>query len=307
MKKLKYVSFFIVIAMVAGFLAGCGSGNGNSGNNNNTTKEFIVGSDNFTESVIMGELLATIVEENMPDVKVERKLGLNGVMVVHNALVNGDIDAANAYTGSGLMQILQMGLITDPDEAYKVVKENYHKKWNIKWLEPYGFNNTYAMAVRKEYADANNLTKCSDLAKVDNDAVLGCDMTFAERPDGYPGLKKVYGIDFKNVSTMDVGLMYNAVKNGEVDVISAYSTDPRVKDYNLVLLEDDKNFFPPYYAVPIVREDTLKEIPGLEELINKMAGKIDDKKMMELNAKVDIDGMDPHDVAKEFLQEEGLI
>ncbi|MDI6602036.1 MAG: glycine betaine ABC transporter substrate-binding protein [Thermoanaerobacteraceae bacterium] len=304
MKKTRFISLTILFVMALSFLAGCGTGTNNAGN---SSKEFVVGSASYTEQFIMGELLATLVEENMPDVNVERKLGLNGTMVVHSAITNGDIDAAVEYTGSGLMQMLHMDLITDPDEAYKVVRENYHEKWGIKWLDPLGFNNTYAMAVKKDYADANGLKKASDLIKVASDTVLGCSMEFSERPDGYPGWKEAYGIEFKEVVPMDPGLMYNSIKNDEVDVISAFSTDGRIPAFDLVILEDDRRFFPPYYAVPMVREDTLSEILGLEDLVNKLAGKIDDAKMAELNAKVDIDGMDPHEVAKEFLQTEGLI
>ncbi|TZE80913.1 glycine betaine ABC transporter substrate-binding protein [Calorimonas adulescens] len=304
MRKKGFISVIVLLVLILGVLAGCGT---NADNVAAGKKEFIVGSASYTERFIMGELLATLVEENMPDVKVVRKLGLNGTMVVHSAITNGDIDAAVEYTGSGLMQILHKDLITDPDEAYSVVKENYHKNWGIKWLEPLGFNNTYAMAVKKDYADANGLEKASDLIKVAPDAVLGCSMEFSERPDGYPGWSKEYGIKFKEVMPMDPGLMYSSIKNDEVDVISAFSTDGRIPAFDLVILEDDRRFFPPYYAVPMVREDTLSEIPGLEDLINKLAGKIDDAKMAELNAKVDIDGMDPHEVAKEFLQTEGLI
>ncbi|MBZ4666807.1 glycine betaine ABC transporter substrate-binding protein [Mahella sp.] len=299
MRTIKLISCILLLAMISGALLGCGS--------STASKTFVVGSDNYTEQFIVGEMLAVLVEENMPDVKVDRKLGLNGVMVLHNAIVSGEVDAAVEYTGSGLMQMLQMDLITDPDEAYKVVKENYLDRWDIKWLEPLGFNNTYAMAVRRDYAEANGLSKSSDLAKVAEDAVLGCSMQFSERPDGYPGWKEAYGIEFKDVVPMDSGLMYSSIKNNEVDVISAFSTDARIPEFDLVLLEDDKKFFPPYYAVPMVRTDTLEEIPGLEELINKLGGTLDDAKMAELNGKVDIEGMDPYDVAKEFLQEEGLI
>ncbi|MDK2903592.1 MAG: osmoprotectant transport system substrate-binding protein [Clostridiales bacterium] len=299
MRTIKLISCILLLAMISGALLGCGS--------STASKTFVVGSDNYTEQFIVGEMLAILVEENIPDVKVDRKLGLNGVMVLHNAIVSGEVDAAVEYTGSGLMQMLQMDLITDPDEAYKVVKENYLDRWDIKWLEPLGFNNTYAMAVRRDYAEANGLSKSSDLAKVAEDAILGCSMQFSERPDGYPGWKEAYGIEFKDVVPMDSGLMYSSIKNNEVDVISAFSTDARIPEFDLVLLEDDKKFFPPYYAVPMVRTDALEEISGLEELINKLGGTLDDAKMAELNGKVDIEGMDPYDVAKEFLQEEGLI
>ncbi|MDK2992012.1 MAG: osmoprotectant transport system substrate-binding protein [Clostridiales bacterium] len=299
MRNIKIISCILLLAMISGALLSCSS--------STASKTFVVGSDNYTEQFIVGEMLAILVEENMPDVKVERKLGLNGVMVLHNAITSGEVDAAVEYTGSALMQMLQMDLITDPDEAYKVVKENYLDRWSIKWLEPLGFNNTYAMAVRRDYAEANGLSKSSDLAKVAENAVLGCSMQFSERPDGYPGWKEAYGIEFKDVVPMDSGLMYSSIKNNEVDVISAFSTDARIPEFDLVLLEDDKKFFPPYYAVPMVRTDTLEEIPGLEELINKLGGTLDDAKMADLNGRVDIDGMDPHDVAKEFLQEQGLI
>ncbi len=306
MRPSKSVSVSLITILILSLLTGCGGGDEGK-NNSNANKEFVVGSANYTEQYIVGELLATLVEENMPDVKVMRKLGLNGTMVVHSAITNGDIDAAVEYTGSGLMQILHKDIIMDPNEAYKVVKDNYHDKWHIKWLQPLGFNNTYAMAVKRDYAEANGLENSSDLSKVASKATLGCSMEFSERPDGYPGWKQAYGMEFKEVIPMDPGLMYSSIKNDEVNVISAFSTDGRIPAFDLQILDDDKKFFPPYYAVPMVREDKLEEIPGLEELINKLGGKLNDKSMAGLNAKVDIDGMDAHEVAKEFLKEEKLI
>lgn len=307
MRFLRNLSITIIIAMLFTSLTGCSGLNTKEESDSNSDKQLIIGGTTYTEQFIVSELLATLVEEKMPDVKVVRKQGLNGTMVVHSAMTNGDIDAAVEYIGSGLMQILHKDLIRDPDEAYKVVKDNYHDKWHIKWLKPLGFNNTYAMVVKKDYAKAHGLKNSSDLSKVASDITLGCSMEFSERPDGYPGWKKAYGIDLKDIVPMDSGIMYSSIKNGEVNAISAFATDGRIPEFDLQVLEDDKKFFPPYYAVPMIREEKLKEIPGLEELINKLGDKISDKEMMKLNAKVDIDGMEPHEVAKEFLKENNLI
>lgn len=254
----------------------------------------------------MGNMLATLIEKNT-DLKVDRKLNLGGTDVAFNALKSGDIDMYVEYTGTGLVNILKKPTQNNSDAVYNEVKKDFKEKYNLDWLEPIGFNNTYTLAVSPSVEEKYHPKTISDLKKISNNLVLGCTMEFTERPDGYPGLKKTYDIEFKSVKGMDSGLRYPAIEKGDVDVIDAFSTDGMLKAYNLTVLEDDKNFFPPYYAAPLVRDDTLKKHPELKDVLNKLAGQINDETMRELNYKVDKLGEDPRTVADDFLKSKGLI
>lgn len=266
----------------------------------------VIGSKNFSEQLILGNILADLIEENT-DLEVERKLNLGGSSVVWEAVKSGNVDAYVEYTGTGLVSIMQRQSITDADKTYNIVKEYFDKEYNVEWLEPLGFNNTYVLAVREDTAKKYNLKTTSDLAKVSDELILGCTMEFSDRDDGYKGLKKIYNINFKSLKPVDGGLRYTAVNNKESDVIDAFSTDGLLKAFNLKTLEDDKNFFPPYYAVPIIRKDTLEKYPELKNVLNKLAGQISEETMRELNYKVDKLGEEPGKVANEFLKEKGLI
>jgi glycine betaine/choline ABC-type transport system substrate-binding protein len=174
-------------------------------------------------------------------------------------------------------------------------------------MAPYGFNNTYAMVVTQATADKYQLKTVTDLATVGDQLVLGCTHTFTEREDGYPGLRQHYAFEFKDVKGMDSAIMYQAVVDGSVDVISGFTTDGRIPAYGLVVLEDDKSFFPPYEATAIVRGKVMEKYPELEPLLNSLGGIISDEKMAMMNAAVDLDKREPKEVAREFLQQEGLI
>lgn len=266
----------------------------------------VIGSKNFSEQLILGNILADLIEQNT-DLEVERKLNLGGSSVVWEAVKSGNVDAYVEYTGTGLVSIMQRQSITDADKAYNIVKEYFYKEYNVEWLEPLGFNNTYVLAVREDTAKKYNLKTTSDLAKVSDELILGCTMEFSDRDDGYKGLKNIYNINFKSLKPVDGGLRYTAVNNKESDVIDAFSTDGLLKTFNLKTLEDDKKFFPPYYAVPIIRKDTLEKYPELKNVLNKLAGQISEETMRELNYKVDKLGEEPGKVANEFLKEKGLI
>lgn len=266
----------------------------------------VIGSKNFSEQLILGNILADLIEENT-DLEVERKLNLGGSSVVWEAVKSGNVDAYVEYTGTGLVSIMQRQSITDADKTYNIVKEYFDKEYNVEWLEPLGFNNTYVLAVREDTGKKYNLKTTSDLAKVSDELILGCTMEFSDRDDGYKGLKKIYNINFKSLKPVDGGLRYTAVNNKESDVIDALSTDGLLKAFNLKTLEDDKNFFPPYYAVPIIRKHTLEKYPELKDVLNKLAGQISEETMRELNYKVDKLGEEPREVANEFLKEKGLI
>lgn len=272
----------------------------------NAKDKIVIGSKNFTEQLILGNMLADLIE-NKTDLKVERKLNLGGSQVAFSALNKGDIDLYVEYTGTGLVNILNLPPKNDPEQVYNIVQEQFIKKYGIEQLEPLGFNNTYALAVRQDTADQYGLNTISDLAKVSGELILGPTLEFPNRDDGLIGLSKTYNMNFKDVKAVDGGLRYTALENDKSDVIDAFSTDGLLEAFQLKVLEDDKHFFPPYYAVPVIKQETLKEHPELKKAINSLAGKLTDEKMRGLNYKVDSLKQSPAKVAKEFLKTEGLI
>lgn len=281
-----------------------------------------VGSKDFTESILLAEIVALLLEDN--GYTVERQLNLGGTAVAHEALANGEIDIYVEYTGTGLLAILGQELPDSSaapagdaspspaagggqDEVYNIVKEGYAEEFGLTWLEPWGFNNTYALAVTQETADEYGLEKVSDLQGVAGEMTFGATQEFLVRPDGLPGLEETYGLDFANEQGLDPGLVYSAVAEGQVDVISAFATDGRVPALDLVLLEDDMGYFPPYHAAPVVDGELLEQNPEIADILNQLAGQIDDATMASLNLQVDEGGEEPIDVARAFLEERGLI
>lgn len=289
----------LVLALLMTALVGCSSGNKGS-------EEIRVVGKNFTEQDIMANLLGTLLEENT-DKKVSVKAFLGGTDVCFNALKSGSADVYVEYTGTGLVNILGEEVISDPQKAYDQVKADFSDKYQMEWLEPIGFNNTYAIAVTQETAKKYNLKKVSDLQKVAGQLTFGTQQEFLAREDGMNGLQKTYGLTFKDTKAMDIGLKYKALTEGQVDIIDIFATDGMLIKNNLVLLEDDKNFFPPYYAAPLVRTEVLKAHPELKEVLNQLAGRLDDHSMAELNAQVDVEKKRAKDVAEAWLKQEGLI
>jgi osmoprotectant transport system permease protein len=266
-----------------------------------------IGSKNFTEQLILAEMMAQRIESET-DLRVERKFNLGGTMICHEALVNGEIDMYPEYTGTGLIAILKSDVRpSDPDEAYALVARTYKEVFDLTWLGPLGFNNTYAIAVRREDAEQNGWTRISDLRKQAVSLRAGFTAEFSERPDGYPGLKEAYGFGFGTVMDLDPALMYVAVKEGQVDLITAFSTDSRIPGYNLVVLDDDRGFFPPYYAAAVVREDTLERYPEIAEALGPLAGLINEQTMQGLNFQVDQEKRSVREVVREFLLGKGLL
>jgi glycine betaine/choline ABC-type transport system substrate-binding protein len=280
-----------------------------------------VGSKDFTESVVLGEMVAHLLEGN--GYSVERELNLGGSVVVHEALVAGAVDVYVEYTGTGLLAILGMELpSTDnagspaatPDETvgvdpvYEIVSREYAEQFGLDWLKPWGFNNTYALAMRGNHAAELGVTTISDLVAIAGDLTFGATQEFLVRQDGLPGLEATYdGLEFGDSLGLDPGLMYAALTDGQVDVISAFATDGRVAAFDLTLLEDDLGFFPPYFAAPVVRQDLIAESPEVAHLLNQLAGQIDDATMAGLNLEIDEGGREATDVAREFLVNEGFI
>jgi len=262
-----------------------------------------VGSKNFTEQLILGELMAQLIEQKT-NLRVERKFDLGGTMICHGALLGGSLDLYAEYTGTALTAVLQAKSIADPDTAYRAVAQAYDEQFDLKWLEPFGFNNTYAITVRESDAEQWNLKRISDLRTHAAGMRAGWTSEFSERPDGYPGLKTHYKLQFGSVRDLDTALMYEAIQRDEVDVICAFATDGRIAAYQLHPLEDDMKFFPPYYAAPVVREATLEEHPELQATLNLLGGKLTSDVMQRLNSEVDQDKRSPAGVAREFLDRE---
>jgi osmoprotectant transport system permease protein len=265
-----------------------------------------IASKNFTEQIILGELMAQLIE-SQTDLSIERHFNLGGTMISHGALIKGEIDLYAEYTGTGLTAILKHKVVSDPDEALKVVRQGYRDRFQVEWLNPFGFNNTYAITVRKADAERYGWRKISDLAEEAIKLRAGFTSEFAERPDGYSGLRQAYGYSLGDVKDLDPALMYDAISIGEVDVICAFATDGRIEGYKLKPLIDDRHFFPPYYAAPVIRMEVLKANPEIRKVLILLAGIITNSTMQRMNYEVDLNKSSPEKVAREFLITHNLI
>jgi len=307
----------LLVALVVA-LGGCGrreapdpnaaTAQGSAGADAGTQAEgrVTVGSKNFTEQVLLGEMMSQLIEAKT-DLRVDRKLNLAGTQVCFEALKSGELDIYADYTGTALTAILKQEVSADSARVYDAVKSAYEEQFGITWLEPLGFNNTYTLTMRRAQAAELGVKTISDLAPLSKDLVLGASYEFLERPDGYPGLQELYGLDFSQAKGMDAGLTYRAVASEKVDVIDGFATDGRIPAFDLLILEDDRGFFPPYDAAPLVRQDTLEKHPELAEALNLLAGRLPDDKMRDMNYRVDEKNEQAADVAREFLESEGLL
>lgn len=281
-----------------------------------------VGSKNFTEALILGEMYAQLLEA--AGIPVERRLNLGGTAVAQAALVKGDIDLYPEYTGTGLTVILQMPIEsvqratpeagatptagTIDERVYEIVKDAYKKQFDLVWLDQSPFNNTQALAVKQDFAKEKGIATISDLAKIAGDLTIVAPSDFVERADGLKGLEEFYGMKFGNVLAVEPGIRYQALEDGQAQVVLAFGTDGQVAGMNLLLLKDDKSLWPPYHVAPVVRQATLDAYPNLAGALNKVAPLLTDQVMSGLNWKVDgPDKQEPADVAKAFLQEQKLV
>ncbi|MDU2662943.1 MAG: glycine betaine ABC transporter substrate-binding protein, partial [Clostridioides difficile] len=265
-----------------------------------------IGSKDYTEQLILGNVYAELVEKNT-NLKVKKNLNLGGSSVAFNAIKSGELDMYVDYTGTLLVNVMKHAPIKDADEAYNVVKDTMEKENQLTLLDPLGFNNTYTLAMMPETAEKYGINTISDLTKYGKEFTFSPTLEFENREDGLVGLSRDYGLKFKDVKAMNGSLRYTALDNNESQVIDAFLTDGLIKKFNLKILEDDKNFFVPYYAAPLVREDTLKKYPELEKVMNMLSGKINEETMRELNYQVDELGKSPEEVAHSFLVKEGLV
>lgn len=269
-------------------------------------KVITIGSKDFTEQEILGNILSELIERKT-DITVNRKFALGGTQVIFSAMQNSDVDMYVSYSGTAYGDVLKYIPISDVEKVYDTVKKDYKDKYDIVVLKQMAFNNTYTLAVTKETAKKYNLKTISDLAKVSNNLTASTTLEFLNREDGLIGLAKKYNLNFKDTVGIDGSPRYAALINKESDVIDAFSTDGLLKKYDLNVLKDDKNFFPPYYAIPIIRAETLKKYPEIQPLVEEVGELLNDEVMTELNYEVDELKRDPKDVAIEFLQKNGLI
>lgn len=264
-----------------------------------------VGSKNFTEQFIVAEIYAQALEK--AGIQVEKRLNLGATQIAHTALTSGEIDLYPEYTGTALAAVVKGELTSNADDIYNEVKKYYEEKLNLTLLKPTAINNGYAIIMLPEKAEEYKLKTLTDLGPVSKDLTFGAEGTFGERKDGLPGLEQVYGIKFKEfVKFAKLGIRYSALTSKQIDVSFGFSTDWQIDDNKLAVLEDDKNLFPPYYLVPVVREDALKANPKIAEVLDKIAPLLTNEKMRAMNAAVERDRQEPADVAAEFIKTEGL-
>lgn len=294
MKKL--VLALLAVLMATAVLSGCGGGD----------KTVTVASKDFTEQFILGEMYSLLLED--AGYTVERKLNLGGTPVTHQALLDEEIDIYPEYTGTGLLTVLKLGVMSDPQAVYVEVKADYAEQFSLAWLDPAPMNNTQALAMTKERAAELGITTFSDMVAHADELVLIGPPEFVEREDGIPGLKRVYGdFEFADILTVDPGLRYQALLNGEADVVVAFGTDGELAAYDLLSLQDDKGLYPPYQVAPVVRQAVLDEHEDIAEILNSLAPLLTDATMQRLNNEVSGNGREPDEVAREFLIEQGLI
>jgi osmoprotectant transport system permease protein len=264
-------------------------------------ERIVVGSKNFTEQVILGELVAQQIERTT-HLEVGRKLNLGGTLICHDALAAGQIDTYVEYTGTALTAILKMPPLSDSKGVYEAVKGAYESRFGLEWTEPLGFNNTFAIVIRKDEAQRLNLKTISDAAPYTSRWVAGFGYEFLEREDGYPGLAKAYNLRFPAPPrVMDLGLTYKAEADRQVDFIAGNSTDGLIDKFGLTVLEDDKHYFPPYDAAPIIRDAVVKGHPEVRDALRQLSGKISAEEMRRMNYAVDGDHRDVKDVVRDFL------
>ena len=275
---------------------------------NNTKKDKLIISGKLgSEPEILIDMYKILIEENSK-LGVELKPGLGKTSFVFNALKNGNIDIYPEFSGTAVFTFLnETPVNNNAEDVFNQAQKGMETKFKMVMLKPMKYNNTYAIAVSKKFADENNLKTISDLAKVKDKIKAGFTREFNDREDGYPGLKKLYQFEIPNIKEFEPKLRYVAVQSGDINLVDAYSTDPELAQYNMVILKDDKHLFPPYQGSPMMREETLKKYPELKKILEKLSGKISDEEMSTMNYRVSVKGEKAEDVAREYLRNAGII
>lgn len=286
----KLVTLTLVTALGISF-AGCGS--------KGAGKTIRIGAKDFTEGAIVSEIYALALEDN--GFEVERTYGIAS-SVIHTSITNNEIDLYPEYTGTGLLSILQHDLVTDPDEVYNIVKDEYEKQFQLTWLDYAAANDGQGIFVSKAFSDEYGVKTITDLQANADKVRFASQGEFDERADGIPGLEAVYGpLNWASSKIYDNGLKYEVVESGEADAAPAYTTEGALaQEDKFVLLEDDKQVWPPYNLAPVVRDDVLSENPEIADILNKISASLDTATLTKLNARVDVDNEEVEDVAKDF-------
>lgn len=287
----------LAVACTLLLMVGCSS----SGGSSDTVK---IAHKNYTEQRVTGQLMALYLESKGYKTEVSE---LAGTMLCFNALDNGNVDIYAEFTGTAYGAILNQEEILGADKTYDYVKEHFEEDYGITWLTPLGWDNTYVLSVTAETAEQKGIKTISDLVPYSSEMILGSDPEFANRSDGLVGLQEAYpGLGFKDVKSMDQGLTYQALANGKLDVNVSYSTDGRIAKFNLVNLDDDKNYFPPYFVTPILKTDYAEKNPEVVEALNELGNLWTVEELQRYNLLAD-EGQKPEDVAAMMLRDKGLI
>ena len=306
----------VALASVLLLTMGCGNAKKASenetgtqaGNETVSSEKIQIATKPMTEQYILGEMLRLVIEDST-DYTAEITKGIGGgTNNIQPAMEKGEFDLYPEYTSSGWVMVLkhEAGSATD-EEMPEKLNEEYNQKFDLSWVGLYGFNNTYAVAVRKEVADKYNLKTTSDLAKVSGELIFGGNPDYIEREDGFGALCDTYGLEFKEVKDIDIGLKYQSMENGDIDVTNGFTTDAQLSRDDVVVLEDDKHLQVNYFCSTVVRNEALKKYPGLEDAILKLDGILTDTEMAGLNYQVEVEGKDEAEVAKEYLASKGVL
>ena len=279
-----------ILLLIGSLAAGCSS-----------KPRIVVGTKNFTEAVLLGEIVAGHIERKNLGIEVDRKFNLGGTLLAHEALKSGSIDLYTEYTGTALMAVLKQPVVKDAKVALERVREGY-RPWGIEWLPPLGFNNSFAMVVRADTAREQGLRTMSDAARRSAPWHMGVGYEFTLRSDGLVGLLKTYGLRLDGQPvTMDLGLLYQALQGKAVEMAAASATDGMLARPEFVVLEDDKHYFPPYECAIAVRRESLERYPRLRDALAELSGRISEQAMRRMNEMLDVKHRSASDVAREFL------
>ena len=289
------VALFLVVAIVIGSMWNV--------NSNNTIK---VATKPMTEQYIIGEMLELLIEQDT-DLEVELTQGVGGgTSNIQPAMESGEFDIYPEYTGTAWNMVLkEEGLYTE--DMFKILQERYQNDYDMEWIGMYGFNNTYGIVVRSEIAEKYNLKTYSDLRTCANELTFGAEYDFFEREDGYDALCKTYGFKFGKTMDMDIGLKYQALKQNKIDAMVIFTTDGQLAKSDVVVLEDDKQFYPSYLCGNVIRGEVLRNHPELNDVFTKLTGIITDSDMAQMNYEVETEGKEPRDVARAYLEAKGLL
>ncbi|KEH52173.1 glycine betaine ABC transporter substrate-binding protein [Streptococcus macedonicus] len=300
MKNKKVVSGALLVVILVAIIGGIWAWHNNQSSEAQQSSTTIrVGSKDFTENLVIAEIYALALEDN--GYTVERVSNISSSLI-HNSIVNDEIDLYPEYTGTGLLSVLGEDMETDPEKVYKTVKKEYEEQFNLTWLDYASANDSQGLVIRTETANLLNIKTISDLQAHASELRFASQGEFDEREDGLPGLEKAYGtFNWKSSKIYDNSLKYSVLENDEADVTPAYTTEGQlVNTDEFTLLEDDKQFWPPYNLAPVVRDNILDDNPDIKTILNNISAKLDTETVTELNAKVDVDGQEYTDVAKEY-------